>query len=334
MNYYYQIEGFLRNNLGDVLQGIVTKPFLPVDAKVVDRENLSNIEDEGTGLLIANGWFNHSFEHFPPPANITPVYTSVHIANAELLKPKHIRRHFKKHAPIGCRDKKTLKLFLGWGIPAYYSNCMTITCTPRAPINTTGKGEALLVDGVDHPIPEQVKTKIEQLVGQELTRVSHNPQDTSGSFEEYAEKGSVEINNLLKRYCEAAIIITTKIHCALPCLGMGANVLLIHPDPSDPRLNTVKEYIKIFSFEEIKKMDRLPKLNVNIGEIRKRKTFLTSIIQESIAGKKNITASAKKKYLWLRLSSVIKAILYRFVVSLLMKLNIKSSKLERVFSEN
>src|SRR5690554_4090588 len=119
MKYYYQVEGFLRNNIGDVLQGMVAKAFLPPSALVADREALAEIDNSEPGLLLANGWYMHNSEKFPPPVNITPIYISVHIAQSRLLADERVREHFKQHAPIGCRDEKTLKLFLGWGISAY-----------------------------------------------------------------------------------------------------------------------------------------------------------------------------------------------------------------------
>ena len=35
--------------------------------------------------------------------------------------------HLKQHAPIGCRDFYTVSLLEKYGIPAYYSGCMTLT---------------------------------------------------------------------------------------------------------------------------------------------------------------------------------------------------------------
>ncbi|HEX8461279.1 MAG TPA: polysaccharide pyruvyl transferase family protein, partial [Segetibacter sp.] len=175
MKFYYQIEGALRNNIGDVLQGMVAKAFLPDNATVVDREALADMDPNGASVLLANGWYMHSFEKFPPPANVNPIYVSVHMAQSQLLADSNVRKHFKKHSPIGCRDEKTLKLFLGWGIPAYYSGCLTITAKQRAPINTSLEGEVLLVDNIDHPIPDDVKIKLEKLLGKSFTRVSHDP---------------------------------------------------------------------------------------------------------------------------------------------------------------
>ena len=73
---------------------MVAKAFLPSNAMVVDREALSEIDNKEPGLFIANGWYMHSFDKFPPPENIEPIYISVHVADSRLLASKKVRDHF------------------------------------------------------------------------------------------------------------------------------------------------------------------------------------------------------------------------------------------------
>ncbi len=288
MKYYYQVEGDLRNNIGDVLQGMVAKAFLPNNTDVVNREALAEMDEKEPGLFIANGWYMHSFDKFPPPDNIKPVYVSVHVADSQLLASKKIRDHFTKNAPIGCRDLKTLQLFLGWGIPAYYSSCLTITSKPRVADLSQKNDEILLVDNVDHPIPEEVKTKLEKMFGRQFTRISHDPPITDVSFQEYVDSSEKHMDELLKRYCSAKLVVTTKIHCALPCLGMGANVLLIHPNPSDPRLSTVREFIDIISYKDVLRKDHIDVPVVRKEKLNKRRDFLTEIVSSSVKNGNNV----------------------------------------------
>ena len=332
MKYYYQVEGDLRNNIGDVLQGMVAKPFLPDGCLVADRETLALLDPITPSLLIANGWYMHSFDNFPPPDNITPVYLSVHIAQSKLLKSAAVRSHFKKHAPIGCRDDKTLKLFLGWGIPAYYSSCLTTTATARAPINNTGNGEILLVDNVDHPIPDEVKSKLETLLGHKMIRVSHDPPDTQGSFEQYVNNAEAHMESLLKRYCNAALVVTTKIHCALPCLGMGANVMIIHPNPADPRLATVAEFIDILSYEDIIKATDLKRPSVKKEALKARQQFLSNIVNKSITSKNNIVKVSKDPiFSKMRSKANLSALAYSLVINLLVKTGLAGEHIKRVY---
>jgi len=330
MKYCYQIEGDLRNNIGDVLQGMVAKRFLPTGAQVLNRENLKHAEIEGNAFFIANGWYNHSYENFPPPANIKPLYVSVHIAHSGFLLSEVTREHFKQNAPIGCRDHKTEKLFLGWGIPAYYSGCLTTTTLPRADINKTNLGECLLVDNVDHPIPEEVKLKLESLLGESLIRVSHDPENVAGTLEEYNDRSILAMEGLLNRYCKAKIILTTKIHCALPCMGMGANVVLIHPNPDDPRLDTVSEFLQIYSYEEIIKMENWVSPQLNKQALLDRQEFLVQLINEAVHNAYNPIVKSGK-YWNLKYQAKIKAFFYGKLIWIMKKIRI-SSRVQRVYA--
>lgn len=332
MKYYYQVEGDVRNNIGDVLQGMVAKAFLPSDAKVADREDLAHLQQKEQSFLIANGWYMHSFENFPPPANVTPLYVSMHIAKSALLADPNIRAHFIKHSPIGCRDIKTLNLFLGWGIPAYYSSCLTTTTKARGPINMTNEGEIILVDNVDHPVPDQVKRKLETLLGKPLVSVSHDPPHTNGTLEEYTEGAEAHMNSLLERYCKASMIITTKIHCALPCLGMGVKVMMVHPHPKEGRLAPLAEFIDIMSYEDVLKATSISVPAVKQDMLDKRRNFLSKLSAESTkVGHNALIDSNDPEFKKIRNKSRLMAKIYRAALLTAYRLGFAKEKIERVY---
>lgn len=333
MNYYYIVEGLVRNNIGDVLQGMAAANLLPVNAKPVDREQLSLINPKEKSFLLASGWFMHEFSKFPPPDSVQVCYISLHVANSALLHNQQIREHFKKNAPIGCRDKKTLYLFMGWGIPAYYSGCLTITTSPRKPIPNSD-GSFLLVDNVDHPIPDSILKKLEQLTNKQFIRISHDPGDVLIPFEDYVKNGVAHMEYLLHKYCDASLIVTTKIHCALPCLGMGAPVILIHPNPKDPRLDTVRKYMDIISFEDILKLEKLSRPNVNQHVLMKQKKILLGIVSESVAKETNIIRRPRRlKHRLIKWEAISKAKVFRLIVFCLLKSGVASSSIKRIFKQ-
>ncbi len=331
MEYYYQIEGSKRNNIGDVLQGMVAKAFLPDNCLVADRENLADIPKTAPSFFIANGWYMHSFENFPPPENVNPLYISMHIANSQLLADANIRAHFLKHSPIGCRDKKTLKLFLGWGIPSYYSGCLTTTTNSRDS-NNSKNGEVLLVDNVDHPVPAEVKKKLEKLLGKPLVSISHDPPKPEGDFVEYTKKAEAHMNSLLTRYCQASMVVTTKIHCALPCLGMGVKVLMVHPHPDEGRLGPLAEFIDIISYDEVMKSETISVPSINQSALEKRKSILKKIVTESVkVGHNAVSDSNDKQLKMLRLKSRVMASTFRFGLLTMYRMGIAKDKIERVY---
>ncbi|TDQ09989.1 polysaccharide pyruvyl transferase family protein [Pedobacter metabolipauper] len=332
MNYYYQIEGDKRNNIGDVLQGMVAKAFLPENALAADRESLALLDKEEPAFLIANGWYMHSFENFPPPENVHPLYVSIHVANSQLLAEKKVRDHFKAHAPIGCRDIKTLNIFLGWGIPAYYSSCLTTTTKARAAVNTSAEGEILLVDNVDHPVPAEVKEKLEALLGKPLVSISHDPPNPEGDFLNYTIKAEAHMNELLERYCKASMIVTTKIHCALPCLGMGVKVIMVHPVPDEGRLAPLAEFIHILSYDEVLGANTIQVPEVKTETFNKRRDFLTKLCRESTAlGYSALREPTDPSFKRLKRKSELMAKIYRAGVVTAYRLGIARKKLKRVY---
>lgn len=332
MEYYYQIEGLKRNNLGDIIQGLAAKQFLPNEAKPVNREKLNLLPSEPS-LLIANGWYQHEFDNFPPPSEVIPFYISVHIAKSDFIKIKTIRAHFKKNAPIGCRDSKTLWLMRGFGIPAYYSSCLTLTFI-SSNFKLENKSEVIWVDNIDHPIPIKIEQKLNELLPNGFSKISHDPLSRFLKFETYVEDNTELTFSLFKRYEEAKLVLTTKIHCALPCIGMGVPVILIHPNPNDPRLTVLSKLIKIISYEELMLINELPEPSVEKNKASKIKNNLTYLLNLAVKTNKNPfnDKSNFKLFYQFQIYKLISAIT-SFGLKTLYKLGFFKKSFERVFGK-
>ncbi len=283
---YYLIEGEKKNNLGDVLQGMVAKQFLNPNSICINREKIKS-GNYKPGLVIANGWFQHNTEEFPINENLNPVYISFHVAKSELLKKTETRKHLKAYAPIGCRDIQTKYLLLFWGIPAYFSGCLTMTSSQLISKDMKRSNEILLVDNVDHPIPENLKLKLNEILASEIIHLNHDPKSNNLQFEEYVEIESQNMLQLLERYKNAELIITSKLHVALPCLSLNKKVLFIHPNPSDKRLSILKKYIKIYHYNEIENWSTIPELNFKQNKFLIQAKKIEKIIHTSIKMKSN-----------------------------------------------
>lgn len=324
MKFYYQIEGLKRNNLGDVIQGIAAKQFLPNSSIPVNREELNSIGNE-PGFLIGNGWFQHEFDNFPPPENITPFYISVHIAKSDFIKLNRVRDHFKKNAPIGCRDKKTLWLMRGFGIPAYYSSCLTLTIK-RENINNKPNSEIIWVDNIDHPIPAKIEFKLNELIPNGFVKISHDTLSRFSTFDSYVSNNKIIVNDFIERYNQAQLVLTTKIHCALPCIGMGVPVILIHPNPNDPRLSVLNKLIKIISYEELLLFKELPKAIINKKAANKYISKLTYLTTLAVNSKQNpFLNNTNLRLQW-------QFLIYRFI-SLITSFGIKTSYKIGIFKQ-
>ncbi len=263
MNHYYLAEGLKKNNLGDIIQGMSARAYLGENAICLDREKLNEFEGE-KGILIANGWFMHDYNAFPPAEKLTPFYISFHLASIKLLFSKANRKHFRKFGPVGCRDRKTQIYFLLNGIPAYYSGCLTVTFNKRkSAFKRTFKDSIVMVDNVDHQFPKEVIDKIKEIGKKEISLFNHDPIHNENDFDSYLIENEAYINKLMEEYSGSSVVITNKLHCALPCLSLGIKVIFIHPNPKDGRLNILGKFIPIYSYTEVLSWDKIPNYKVN-----------------------------------------------------------------------
>ncbi len=248
-------------NLGDEIQNLAARRFLPRVDDHVDRERWHEAAGRPDSFLIANGWFLHRPERFPPPPNLRPFYISLHVDGPGVLSPAAVA-HLKAHAPIGCRDRYTLDLLRGLGVAAYLSGCLTWTLEPRG----AGRGdEVLMVDvpaGLEAAVPEalrRVAVRLTHTCYAGLSRDYHPSRRPLSRFDLATLGAEVGLRRalgwgplgrrrgpadrdaisawrlsraqaLLDRYATARLVITSRIHAYFPCLAFGTPVVLLRPD--------------------------------------------------------------------------------------------------------
>lgn len=218
------------SNIGDNFQTIASEQYLPEINKKINRDNLNQVVENDKFVLIMNGWYTHNPENWPPSESIIPVFVGFHIAAnkrvQELLLNDNSIDYFKKHEPIGCRDKKTAELLSNRGVKTYYSKCLTLTF-PKREFNLKD-GKVFLVDVDDIPIPKQFE--------EEAVEITHTIQRY------YSDENKTQIaREILAKYKnEARLVITTKLHSALPCIAFGIPVIYFG-DKNDYRTSLLKD---------------------------------------------------------------------------------------------
>lgn len=209
-------------NLGDVLQSIAAERFLPRIKKRFRRDRLHQVREEDNYLLIMNGNFHQYAETWPPSESIVPVFFGFRVAGMlrdEIEKTGKFIDYFKRHEPIGCRDKPAMEFFLERGVSAYYSKCLTLTFPKRE--SEPKKGKVIFTD-VDfdcrkEPFPRHLTKG--------AIRLSHNGRTHLSDVIKFGLA-----RYLLTKYKgEARLVITQKLHCALPCLAMGIPLIFFAP---------------------------------------------------------------------------------------------------------
>lgn len=218
-------------NLGDQIQTLAAEQFLPsIDLKI-NRDSLKFFQAKERHLIIMNGWFSEFPESCLPSSNsIVPVFIGFHMTSSNqtiqaFLKPEYID-YFKLYEPIGCRDRKTQEILSLKGIKSFYSKCLTLTFPTRE--TTPKNGKIFIVDAFDIPVPNSLR--------KEAYFVSHSTHDFYGD----QIKTSIA-RKMLETYRNSArLVITTKLHCAMPCIAMGIPVIFFG-NPDEYRVSILKD---------------------------------------------------------------------------------------------
>lgn len=217
------------SNLGDEVQSIAAARLLPRVDRYLPRERLDEANGDQPIKLLCNGFFLHQPDHWPPADNVKPLIVSFHVtgengAKEALIRPE-LKEYYDRFAPIGCRDKRTERLFKSIGVDAYYSGCVTLTLENKFP-ESERTDEILLVDPFYKYQSEDYRTYLEESIipaefKGHVHRITHALPADHGMTE---QEKIAAAEALLERYAKAKLVITSRIHCALPCLALGTPV--------------------------------------------------------------------------------------------------------------
>jgi hypothetical protein len=226
-------------NIGDEIQTIAAIEFLKVhgitDYIPVDREKLKDYDGEPVNCVF-NGWFMHDLKQFPPSDKITPIFISFHCNKPDLIKNN--KEYFKKYEPIGCRDTYTLDLFIKNDISAYFTGCLTLIL-PKSSKPRKGK---LLVD-VNNNVSYIPKSNVDVSQFSDYKVVTNQIKDVSRKDDFNYRLESAK--KLVEQFRTAELVVTSRLHCVLPCRAMGTPVLFIHANyQTDVRFTGLKDILQ------------------------------------------------------------------------------------------
>lgn len=257
LTYHYPQNQSKTTNLGDFIQSIAARQFYPNVDMLLDRDSQSSLAEEAKAII--NGWYQLD-DKFHYTSKIFPKATSIHISNGKDFKSfcKTIE-HWSNFGPIGCRDEQTRLLLEKHGFDAWFSGCLTTTLGlsyHRHPLSQSKTNPQVIFADISPTHPYQVNTKklnpylkirrsvqswianrklssiIDDIIPSNSTIEFTNHITASGKADSvyFSLAGS-----LLEKYANADLVITSRIHCALPCLGIGTPVILIVKDDGDNR---------------------------------------------------------------------------------------------------
>jgi polysaccharide pyruvyl transferase WcaK-like protein len=200
-----------------------------------------------------NGWFTHNYNNWLPSEDIEPLFISFHVNNtaAPYMLTEKAVAYLKAHEPIGCRDEFTVETLKAKGINAYFSGCLTLTLDSYKVDDTLRGDDVYIVDPLySYPTWEKVtydwkrlirsiqngdffktgkqQQHLRKFIDEELLKTAKfiNQEPPANTYTD-AEKFAMA-EDLLHKYAKAKLVITSRIHCALPCLALGTPVIFVN----------------------------------------------------------------------------------------------------------
>jgi hypothetical protein len=218
-------------NLGDTIQSLAARRFLPRVDVLIPRERLSELPGGADGPVrtILNGWFMHETDFWPPHPAIEPLLISMHFVQGgrprlrrwvrsrmERMLSGEGAEFLRRWGPVGARDIFTLEQLERRNIPAYHSGCLTLTLPRDDRVVRTDTIVAC-------DLPPAALAYVRRIATGPVEEVTHLGGEHLDAAGRDAAAGA-----LLDLYAGAAAVVTTRIHAALPCLALGTPVLLVH----------------------------------------------------------------------------------------------------------
>ena len=211
-------------NIGDYIQSLAAEQYIPNKNKIIylDRDNIKY--EKNFVKIIFNCWYKIN-KFIVIPKNIIPLFISFHISNVNEIKNNI--NILKKYEPIGARDFETMYALQKNGIKSYFSSCLTLTLGKTY----YSKKKKNIIYLVDYKFNKNILIDLEVL---NILKF-YQPDEVKFLHHEFI---SLKTNHTkrfeiakqyLKEYSQGRLIITSRLHCALPCVGMDIPVILIVP---------------------------------------------------------------------------------------------------------
>jgi hypothetical protein len=277
-------------NVGDYIQSLAAKRFIDeikAESILINREELSIWDGEKLPLFM-NGWFMHNPDNWPPNDNIIPIFVSFHINDSVkdvFSRPVSIN-YFEQFQPIGCRDLSTVQFLNEKGIKSYFTGCLTLTLEKSKYSNKKSEENIdVLFCDILHlkgsvrylfkrrditffskclRFPRIIK---EKLGGKNSSKIMHKLKGALGKRKvdylttqlsnKLSEKVRFEIAAVyLKKYAHAKLVVTSRIHVALPCLAFGTPVLFVNPELDESRFPGLLELLNVIEPKDLLSMKK------------------------------------------------------------------------------
>ncbi|CAL4064010.1 unnamed protein product [Meganyctiphanes norvegica] len=213
------------HNLGDEMQSIAAAHAVPHIYTFMNRQTFTN-PDKTSLTYIGNAWWDGNGILFKDIPNLKTVPVAVHINPSAYGRITSSKSLLTAMAPIGARDLVTYEKLIKEGIDSIFTGCITLwmknpdLCTSSIKRNN----QTIIVDikWKGNPIPTTLSNV--KYMSHKWGASGVNAQVSHFSHE---EKFINAYENLMQ-YAQARLVVTSRIHVALPCVAMGTPVIFLN----------------------------------------------------------------------------------------------------------
>jgi hypothetical protein len=245
-------------NIGDAIQCLALEHLYlemglsPENLVLINRDALDKYDGEPC-LLPLNGWFGYFADIFPFPwsEKITPGFSGFHLTSTWESRERFIAaglpERLRAFQPLGCRDRGTMHFLRSQGLDAYLSGCLTLLFPRRA--QEPAEGRIFLVD-LEEEVKKRLPPAILRQADESITHYYYFP--AYPVAEKAAEEFEAQARAILERYRqEAALVITSRLHAALPCLALGVPLVFIDDKGGSERFDALAGLTPIYRPEDM-----------------------------------------------------------------------------------
>ena len=182
-------------------------------------------------LAFGNAWWGRTYGgfSFPPSSSLRLLLVAVHINQWGIVDNKEgSLEYLRAQEPVGARDTMTLQKLLERNVSSYFSACLTLTWDPNIRLlSPQPRSQVVVIDTVSYS-----RKTLANLVPAEIMKsyISYSVNlgfvDNQGihSRPTFHHPFQFAYGNLLQ-IAAAKLVITSRIHVALPCVALGTPVI-------------------------------------------------------------------------------------------------------------
>jgi len=183
--------------------------------------------------------YNSTFDIFDFSPKIIPVFLGLCLITSNLSQ-KDVD-YLMRFSPIGCRDIHTLETMRKYNIPAFLNTCMSLSFPKVVKKEDLKKRSKVYVIDCSEDLKKAIPTSIQENC--EYLSHTYYTKEINTAYDEFAkERYSDYIQN-------ARLIITDRLHAAIPCSAAGLPVIFAK-DEFSYRFAGIDNILKVYTKEE------------------------------------------------------------------------------------